>query len=141
LTKIPQRKTLSKVPSLNIHFKQIICIFSPKKKNVELNLMFISQVNNIGNSEIPVFALIESYTESNESLKITRLCNPIVCFGLLLKQTQSYIYIRLIASSYTASFISSRGCREKQWPGMSRMCWSFFIGIVVAYIVCLWNKH
>ena len=21
----------------------------------------------------------------------------------------------------------SRGCREKQWPGMSRMCWSFFI--------------
>jgi hypothetical protein len=28
-----------------------------KKKNVELNLMFISQANNIGNSEIPVFAL------------------------------------------------------------------------------------
>jgi hypothetical protein len=35
--------------SLNIHFKQIICMFSSKKKNVELNLMFISQVNNIGN--------------------------------------------------------------------------------------------
>jgi hypothetical protein len=106
-----------------IHFKQIICIFSSKKKNVELNLMFISQANNIGNSEIPVFALrylsytasfissrgcrkkqcpelfvwnkylknfvcklkpiiIESYTESNESQKITRLRNPIVCFGL-----------------------------------------------------------
>jgi hypothetical protein len=42
--------------------------------------------------------IIESYTESNESLKITRLRNPIVCFGLLLKQTQAYIYIRLIAS-------------------------------------------
>jgi hypothetical protein len=26
------------------------------------------------------------------------LRNPIVCFGLLLKQTQAYIYIRLIAS-------------------------------------------
>jgi hypothetical protein len=35
--------------SLNIHFKQIICMFSSKKKNVELNLMFISQANNIGN--------------------------------------------------------------------------------------------
>jgi hypothetical protein len=35
--------------------------------------MFISQANNIGNSEI-------------------------VCSGLLLKQTQAYIYIRLIAS-------------------------------------------
>jgi hypothetical protein len=39
---------------VNIHFKQIICMFSSKKKNVELNLMFISQANNIGNSEIPV---------------------------------------------------------------------------------------
>jgi hypothetical protein len=29
-------------------------MFSSKKKNVELNLMFISQANNIGNSEIPV---------------------------------------------------------------------------------------
>ena len=28
-------------------------MFSSKKKNVELNLMFISQANNIGNSEIP----------------------------------------------------------------------------------------
>ena len=42
--------------------------------------------------------IIESYTESNESLKITRLRNPIVCSGLLLKQTQAYIHIRLIAS-------------------------------------------
>ena len=42
--------------------------------------------------------IIESYTESNESIKITRLRNPIVCSGLLLKQTQAYIYIRLIAS-------------------------------------------
>jgi hypothetical protein len=42
--------------------------------------------------------IIESYTESKESLKITRLRNPIVSFGLLLKQTQAYIYIRLIAS-------------------------------------------
>ena len=33
----------------------MICIFSSKKKNIELNLMFISQANNIGNSEIPVF--------------------------------------------------------------------------------------
>jgi hypothetical protein len=30
--------------------------------------------------------------------KITRLRNPIVCSGLLLKPTQAYIYIRLIAS-------------------------------------------
>ena len=29
-------------------------MFSSKKKNVELNLMFISQANNIGNSEIPL---------------------------------------------------------------------------------------
>jgi hypothetical protein len=29
-------------------------MFSSKKKNVELNLMVISQANNIGNSEIPV---------------------------------------------------------------------------------------
>ena len=29
-------------------------MFSSEKKNVELNLMFISQANNIGNSEIPV---------------------------------------------------------------------------------------
>ena len=42
--------------------------------------------------------IIETYTESKESLKITRLRNPIVCSGLLLKQTQAYIYIRLIAS-------------------------------------------
>ena len=42
--------------------------------------------------------IIESYTESNESLKITRLHNPIVCSGLLLKQAQAYIYIRLFAS-------------------------------------------
>ena len=27
-------------------------MFSSKKKNVELNLMFISQASNIGNSEI-----------------------------------------------------------------------------------------
>ena len=31
--------------------------------------------------------IIESYTESNESLQITRLRNPIVCSGLFLKQT------------------------------------------------------
>ena len=42
--------------------------------------------------------IIKSYTESNELLKITRLHNPIVCSGLLLKQAQAYIYIRLIAS-------------------------------------------
>ena len=66
-------------------------MFSSKKKNVELNLMFISQANDIGNSE--------------------------------------YWYFALRYLSYTASFISSRGCREKQWPGMSRMSWSFFIGI------------
>jgi hypothetical protein len=30
-------------------------MFLSKKKNVELNLMFISQANNIGNSEIPFF--------------------------------------------------------------------------------------
>jgi hypothetical protein len=46
--------------------------------------------------------IIESYTESNESIKITRLRNPIVCSGLLLKQTQAYIYIRLIASGMDA---------------------------------------
>jgi hypothetical protein len=33
--------------------------------------------------------IIETYTESNESLKITRLRNPIVCSGLFLKQTQA----------------------------------------------------
>jgi hypothetical protein len=37
--------------------------------------------------------IIESYTERNKSLKITRLRNPIVCSGLLLEQTQAYIYI------------------------------------------------
>ena len=36
--------------------------------------------------------------ESNESLKITRLRNPIVCSGLCLEQTQAYIYILLITS-------------------------------------------
>ena len=41
--------------------------------------------------------------------------------------------------SYTASFVSSRGCRENQWPGMSRMCWSFFIGIVVWITRMCWN--
>jgi hypothetical protein len=76
-------------------------------------------VRKVSKSEIPVFdeniqiiclklifkefvcklkpIIIESYTESNELLKITRLCNPVVCSGLLLKQTQAYIYIRLIA--------------------------------------------
>jgi hypothetical protein len=46
----------------------------------------------------PFVVNCESYTESNESLKITRLRNPIVCSGLLLKQAQAYIYILLIAS-------------------------------------------
>jgi hypothetical protein len=36
--------------------------------------------------------IIESYTESKESLKITRLRNPIVCSGLFLKQAKAYIY-------------------------------------------------
>ena len=71
--KVKTHNYINRQNSLNIHFKQIICIFSSKKKNVELNFMFISQGNNIGNSD----------------------------FG-----------IRYL--SYTAYFISSRGCREKQ---------------------------
>ena len=42
--------------------------------------------------------IIESYTERNESLNITQLRNPIVCSRLFLKQTQAYIYFRLVAS-------------------------------------------
>jgi hypothetical protein len=45
--------------------------------------------------------IIESYTESNESLKITRLHNPIVW--------------------YVLEGVSKSG---------DRMCWSFFIGII-----------
>ena len=38
-------------------------MFSSKKKNVELNLMFISQANNIGNSEIPfVYRIFHKFT-------------------------------------------------------------------------------
>ena len=94
--------------SLNIHFKRIICMFSSKQKNVELNLLFISQANNIGNSEIPA------------SLSRDR-------------------YFALRYLSYTVSFIGSRGCLETWWPGMSRMCWSFFIGIVVWITRMCWN--
>ena len=57
----------------------------------------ISKWNRIKNPESEPI-LWKSYTESNESLKIKRLRNPIVCSGIFLKQTQAYIYIRLIAS-------------------------------------------
>jgi hypothetical protein len=60
--------------------------------------------------------IIESYTESNESLKITRLRNPIVCFGLLLKQTQAYIYIRLIASGIDKIHNCPKCLKEKHFP-------------------------
>jgi hypothetical protein len=39
-------------------------MFSSKKKNVELNLMFISQANKIGNSEIPVSLSREVFCSS-----------------------------------------------------------------------------
>jgi hypothetical protein len=65
--------------------------------------------------------IIETYTESNESLKITRLRNPIVCSGLLLKQTQAYIYIRLIASGIDTIHNCPKCLKEKhfqkfRWP-------------------------
>jgi hypothetical protein len=63
--------------------------------------------------------IIESYTESNESLKITRLRNPIVCSGLLLKQTQAYIYIRLIASGIDKippKFLKEKHFQKFRWP-------------------------
>jgi hypothetical protein len=59
--------------------------------------------------------IIESYTESNESLKITRLRNPIVCSGLFLKQTQVYIYIRLIASGIDKIHNCPKCLKEKHF--------------------------
>ena len=65
--------------------------------------------------------IIESYTESNESLKITRLRNPIVCSGLFLKQTQAYICIRLMASGIDKIHNCPKCLKEKhfqnfRWP-------------------------
>ena len=59
--------------------------------------------------------IIESYTESNESLKITGLCNPIVCSGLLLKETQAYIYIHLIASGIDKIHNCPKCLKEKHF--------------------------
>jgi hypothetical protein len=64
--------------------------------------------------------IIESYTESNESLKITRLRNPIVVSGLLLKQTQAYIYIRLIASGIDKIHNCPKCLKEKHFQ---KFCW------------------
>jgi hypothetical protein len=55
------------------------------------------------------------FSESNESLKITRLCNPIVCSGLFLKQTQAYIYIRLIASGIDKIHNCPKCLKEKHF--------------------------
>jgi hypothetical protein len=65
--------------------------------------------------------IIESYTESNESLKITRLRNPIVCSGLFLKQIQAYMYIHLIASGIDKIHNCPKCLKEKhfqkfRWP-------------------------
>jgi hypothetical protein len=59
--------------------------------------------------------IIESHTESNESLKITRLRNPIVCSGLFLKQTQAYIYIHLIASGIDKIHNCPKCLKEKHF--------------------------
>jgi hypothetical protein len=77
--------------------------------------------------------IIESYTESNESLKITRLRNPIVCSKLFLKQTQAYIYIHLIASGIDKIYNCPKCLKEKhfqkfRWPPPIYNKWSFLRG-------------
>ena len=67
--------------------------------------------------------IIESYTESNESLKITRLRKPdrlLWIIHLLLKQTQAY-NIRLIASGIDTIHNCPKCLKEKhfqkfRWP-------------------------
>ena len=59
--------------------------------------------------------IIESYTKRNESLNITQLRNPIVCSGLFLKQTQAYIYVRLIASGIDKIHICPKCLKEKHF--------------------------
>jgi hypothetical protein len=56
--------------------------------------------------------------ESNESLKITRLRNPIVCSGLFLEQTQAYIYIRLIASGIDKIHNCLKCLKEKHFQNL-----------------------
>jgi hypothetical protein len=65
--------------------------------------------------------IIESYTESNESLKITRLRNPIVCSGLFLEQTQAYIYIRLIASGIDKIHNCPKCLKEQHFQNLMDM--------------------
>jgi hypothetical protein len=73
--------------------------------------------------------IIESYTESNESLNITRLRNPIVCSGLFLKQTQAYIYIRLIASG--TGILVTDVFYEWSWGQFSStLCYTCRIGMI-----------
>jgi hypothetical protein len=56
--------------------------------------------------------------ESNESLKITWLRNPIVCSGLFLEQTQAYIYIRLIASGIDKIHNWPKCLKEKHFQNL-----------------------
>jgi hypothetical protein len=49
-----------------------------------------------------------------------RLRNPIVCSGLLLKQTQAYIYIRLIASGIDKIHNCPKCLKEKHFQATKR---------------------
>ena len=89
-------------------------MFSSKKKNVELNLMFISQANNIGKSKIPVslsrdryFALrYLSYTVSFISSRgVSKSGDP----DVLMKKYSHRVWIGGMVSSqskwYSSLFI------------------------------------
>ena len=58
--------------------------------------------------------IIESYAESNESLKITRLRNPIVCSGLFLEQAQANTFKTLCI------------CQKPSMDKLETAVWSFF---------------
>jgi hypothetical protein len=101
-------------------------MFSSKKKNVELNLMFISQANNIGNIEISVLLSRDRYF----ALRYPRLRNPIVCSGLFLKQTQVYIYIRLMASGIDKIHNCPKCLKEKHFQNFRKYKLEFALGII-----------
>jgi hypothetical protein len=46
------------------------------------------------------------------------LCNPIVCSGLFLEQTQAYIYIRLIASGIDKIHNCPKCLKEKHFQNL-----------------------
>jgi hypothetical protein len=146
LPKMSQRKTLSKVPltpklpvsiyrqnSLNIHFKQIICIFSSKKKNVELNLMFISQANNIRQQRNTGLWLKQKSLSSIHYAYEKVSTHPGYPYHYAYEKASTHPF-RVTAFRDTLGNLWKMRCTkgiEERNTGIS----------LLPNIVCLWNKH